>query len=35
LQHEIGNDVLHREKQHPSHQRTNRDRRRHGGKQQS
>ena len=35
LQHEIGDDVLHREKQHPSHQHTNRDRRRHRRKQQS
>ena len=35
LQHKIGNVVLHREKQHPSHQRSDRDRRRHGGKQQS
>ena len=35
LQHEIGDDVLHREKQHPSDQRTNRDRRRHRRKQQS
>jgi hypothetical protein len=35
LQHEIGNDVLHGEKQHPSYQRTYRDRGRHRRKQQS
>jgi len=35
LQNEIGDDVLHGEKQHPSHQRANRDRRRHRRKQQS
>src|SRR5258707_90949 len=35
LQEEIRNDVLGGEEQHPSHQGTNRNRRRHGGKRQS
>jgi hypothetical protein len=35
LQHEVCNDVLRSEKQHPSYQRTNRDLRRHRRKQQA
>ena len=35
LQYEIRDDVFEREEQHPSDQRTYRNRRRHGGKQQS
>jgi hypothetical protein len=34
LQHEVRNDVLCGEQEHPAYQRTNRDRRRQGGKQQ-
>src|SRR5438034_1262238 len=35
LQHEVGNDVLHGEKQHPSNQRADRDRGRHRWEQQT
>jgi hypothetical protein len=35
LQHEIRDDVFGGEEQHPPYQRTYRNRRRHGGKQQS